>query len=999
MSSPKLNLPMLSPYLLGEVMSSHDGVSCYPAIRRGTDEKYIVKVISIPASQSKLDALLLTGALSDKDAALDYFMTLSKDVISQTDILRGLSHQEGFVPYLEAQIQPMEGDVGYHVYLLGTYKETLARIFRNDVMTHADVTNLGLDLCAALAASRRTGYLYVDLKPGNIFRDPEQGFRIGDVGFIALSSLKYASLPAKYRSSYTAPELADDMAVVNATADIYALGLVLYQAYNGGVLPFEGAAPAEILPPPVYADYEMAEIILKACHPDPKQRWQEPTKMAHALIDYLQTYGAPETPIIPPVLDRAEEEEVPQEEPFLPEADPQQLQKEIEELENADPDELAFLSGLVNDETAPSEENTADVSDAVMTEELSEMFAQADELISHELPEPPVAPEPVFAPMPAPIVLEEDQPTAQLTVEEAVEEITDLPEQPLVDVAEEPVEETEDSPTEDAQPILYIPEEAPQKTETPKKAAKKKAPKEKTSERTYSFPWKIAVAAAVMVVLLIGCFFIKNYYENQYLLQVDDLVLTYDKGTLTVQVISEIDDSLLSIVCTDSYGNSSTSNVVNGIATFNQLNPGTYYTVKVEVSGHHELGGKVYENFATPAQTQILSFTAGIGPTDCSVALNFTVSGPETDNWIVVCTAEGLPEKRVSFTGRSVVVTDLAEGAHYTFTLVSPDSLYLAGKIQTEFVATRILFAQDLTINECGGGKLTAQWQQPEGYTVTEWYVRCYNESGYNVTVATSDLSYTFTELDHSTACTVEVTAAGMNQSISTSISANPVTVTGFTCGLTEDLALAVSWEYTAQLPVESWILRYSIDGGEEKVLLLQQSSATIQAVYNGSYNFTIETADRNTVFGGNYDHTVTDVEVFGKYAVTSKDLTIQSFLLPEGNKWTATDIPAENFRTDFTVGEAAGLLITVFLQEPEEIDVQLPVQFVVHDTNGNHLQTIRTILNWKEMWDESTCVLILPYMPEATGEYTISLYFDGCFVHTLQITVQESVTEQSQPE
>ena len=157
MSSPKLNLPMLSPFLLGEVMSSHDGVSCYPAIRRGTDEKYIVKVISIPASQSKLDALLLAGALSGKDAALEYFMSLSQDVLSQTDILRKLSHQEGFVPDLDGQIQPMEGDVGYHVYLLGTYKQSLERILRTDVMTHADVANLGLDLCAALAASRRTG--------------------------------------------------------------------------------------------------------------------------------------------------------------------------------------------------------------------------------------------------------------------------------------------------------------------------------------------------------------------------------------------------------------------------------------------------------------------------------------------------------------------------------------------------------------------------------------------------------------------------------------------------------------------------------------------------------------------------------------------------------------------------------------------------------------------------------------------------------------------------
>lgn len=973
MSSPKLNLPMLSPYLLGEVMSSHDGVSCYPAIRRGTEEKYIVKVISIPASQSKVDALLLTGALSGKEAAMEYFMTLSKDVLSQTDILRSLSHQEGFVPYLDGQIQPMEGDVGYHVYLLGTYKHSLDRILHSDVMTHADVANLGLDLCAALAASRRTGYLYVDLKPGNIFRDPEQGFRIGDVGFIALSSLKYTTLPDKYRSSYTAPELADDMAVLGTTVDIYALGLVLYQAYNGGELPFTGSAPAEILPPPIYADYEMAQIILKACHPDPAQRWQEPTQMAHALIDYLQTYGAPETPIIPPVLEKPEEDE-PQEEPFEPEADPQQLQQEMEELENADPDELAFLSGLTCDETAPSEENTADVPDDVMTEELSQMFAQADELIDHTLPAPPVAPEPVFAPMPEPIVLEDEEEAAEEAPEEAeppeeAEEAAPAEEEPE---ASEPAEETPEPPA----PAEAAPEEAqPEEQDAPKPA--------------FVFPWRIAVAA-VLILVLIGAWFAgQRYYNDYYLLQVDGLVLHNDQDTLTVQVLSEIDETLLTVVCTDSYGNSTTSAVTDGIATFTQLHPSTRYTVKVEVSGNHKLTGNLSDSFTTPAQTQILSFTAGIGPEDCSVALNFTVSGPETGSWTVVYGADGVEEKSLSFTGRSVVVSGLEAGAKYTFTLTSPDGLYMAGQTQAEFTATNILYAKDLTITACGGGSLTARWLPPEDGEVTQWRVRCYNESGYNVTVTTSDLSYTFTDLDHSTPCTVEVTAVGMNRSVTTSISANPVTVTGFTCDLTEDRALAISWEYAAQLPVEGWVLRYSVDGSEEKVLL-QHSSVTIQAVYNGNYSFTLETADGSTVFGGSYAHTVQDLELFGKYAVTAKDLTVQSFLLLEGDGWRAADIPAENFRIAFEAGETAGLLITALLQEPEDIEAQMHIQFVLHDANGIHLQTDSMILDWQEMWDESTCVLLLPYMPEAAGEYVISLYFDGCFVFQQDISVTE---------
>lgn len=982
MSSPKLNLPMLSAYLLGEVMSSHDGVSCYPAIRRGTDEKYIVKVISIPASQSKLDALLLTGAMANKEAALEYFMALSKDVINQTDILRQLSHQEGFVPYLDGQIVPMESDVGYEVCLLGTYKHSLERILRTDVMTHADVANLGLDLCAALAACRRTGYLYADLKPGNIFRDPEQGFRIGDVGFIALPSLKYASLPEKYRSSYTAPELQDDMAVLNSTVDIYALGLVLYQAYNGGVLPFEGEAPAEMLPPPIYADYEMAEIILKACHPDPKERWQEPTKMAHALIDYLQTYGAPEAPIIPPVLDIPEAEEEEKVEEFLPEADPAQLQQELEDLENADPDELAFLSGLVSDETAPNEENTADVPDEVMTQELSEMFAQADELICHELPEPPVAPEPIFVPMPEPIVLEDETEEAP---EEAEVETEDAPCNEAPAEAQEQAEEA--AAAEEEPPVVDAAAESQPHEPSASPSDAQTIDPEAQPLHEKPILRRIVTAAVVILLLIGGWFFGQRYYNDYYLLTVDGLVLNNDKNTLTVQVLSDIDEQLLTVICTDSYGNSTTSAVSGGIATFTNLNPNTRYTVRVEASGHHKLIGTITDSFTTAAQTQILSFTAGIGPEDCSVALNFTVSGPETGSWTVLYSADGIAEQALDFTGRSVVVTDLVPGALYTFTLTSPDGLYMAGQTQAQYLATDILYAQNLTITACGGGSLTAQWQQSDDGTVTEWRVRCFNEAGYNVTVTTTDLSYTFTDLDHATACTVEVTAVGMNRSVSTTISANPVTVENFACHFTQDMVLQATWEYSGQAPAGGWILRYRLNGGEEKALILEGPTANILAIPGGSYSFTIETADGSFVFNSSHSYTAAEISIFSAYGISAIDMDWKLCLWLDGDDWDQADLPTENYKTEFAFDEKAGFVIALGVQA-EASKNTVNVQFVLHDASGKALRLDSASLVWDAMWDGGYCLLPIPAMPETAGSYTLTMYFDGCFVWQQELTV-----------
>ena len=69
MSEPKLISPLLDGFVIGDAISDHDGVRCYPAMREDSDDKYIVKVITIPASDTQLDALLLTGAYSDAQAA------------------------------------------------------------------------------------------------------------------------------------------------------------------------------------------------------------------------------------------------------------------------------------------------------------------------------------------------------------------------------------------------------------------------------------------------------------------------------------------------------------------------------------------------------------------------------------------------------------------------------------------------------------------------------------------------------------------------------------------------------------------------------------------------------------------------------------------------------------------------------------------------------------------------------------------------------------------
>lgn len=219
MSEPKLISPMLDNFEMGGPISEHHGVRCCPAMRKNTDEKYIVKIISVPASQTKLDALLLTGAYPDKASALVYFKDMADGIIEEKKILDDLAQLEGFVPYEDCQIVPMDDGNGYDVYLLSPYRKTLERSLSRTPMTQLGAVNLGLDICAGLAVCRRSGYMFVDLKPSNIHITADKEYRIGDLGFVRLNALKYASLPDKYRNCYTAPEVEDAFAALSDTME------------------------------------------------------------------------------------------------------------------------------------------------------------------------------------------------------------------------------------------------------------------------------------------------------------------------------------------------------------------------------------------------------------------------------------------------------------------------------------------------------------------------------------------------------------------------------------------------------------------------------------------------------------------------------------------------------------------------------------------------------------------------------------------------------------
>lgn len=1042
MPVPRLISPMLDGFVVGEPISDHHGVRCCPAMTKDTNQRYLLKIIRVPASQVQLDALLLTGAYPDEASALSYFRQICEDICKEAQVLTDLSAKEGFFAHEKIQVVEMDDGIGYEVYLLSPYKRTLERFFRKETVTHLNAVNLGLDLCAALTVCREAGYLYADLKPENVYVTPEGRFRIGDLGFLPLKGLKYASLPDKYRSAYTAPEVEDAYSTVNTTIDIFAAGLILYQAYNGGILP-ENLNGGATLPPPIFADYEMAEIILKACEYDPSLRWQDPKQMGQSLVSYMQRNGANDTPIVPASVTLAapvespfaapEEESTPSEQ----EAQDAQIDAIIEQIrldafadsqeqpaedapadepveaaeaaadEPADTEEdtanetLSFLDSLASDDTTPEADPAQEADYDDVSEEVEDILSQADALIAHELPDPVVAPEPIAVAVP--VMIEEEASDAEAATADP-EKDEEAPEAPAEDTSEEaqaPEEAAAASDSEeDALPVDLTFEEKDTTEPEENAEAESQQPAEEGDEDEEEYddaPPKVskkAIGIILALIILAGLIFGGYaFYRHYYVQTIHDLTLDGDNTKLTVHVTSTIDESLLTVVCSDAYGNVFTKPLVDGIAVFEELKPDTLYSVKVEISGLHKLDGQIEDSYSTPDELSVTDMNISTGTDAGSAVVSFTASGSEVSNWKLTYSASGEEAATHTFTGSSTTVTGLALGKTYTFTLSTQDGTAISGKTQVTYTVIEPIVAENVRVNGNGSGDLTVVWDAPENTAVENWMVNCMGTDGDNKTLIVSQTQADLTGLDTNKGYTITVTAEGMSTpSEPVYVSANPVAITNAQVTAGTD-SLTVSWNCETDTE-GSWLVIFQIPGQSVTEVAHANDTSPYSATLTGIvpntlYNIEITLDSSITVLGGSLLHTTSQAPVFDGHAlgylVKDTPMEFDMCVRPETENWTHTQ--ATNRTTVFTPGQKAGFVIHIPGQYNTVTNV-IKRLFVIRDENGELVSYASTSEVWKNMWLKRYCELDIPQIPETPGNYTMEVYFNGYLAHTQSFTV-----------
>jgi eukaryotic-like serine/threonine-protein kinase len=168
--------------------------------------------------------------------------------------------------------------------------------------THV-VAALGEQVASALGEAHAHGLVHRDIKPANILIASDGTVKVTDFGIAKALSGTDATLTSPGTvvgtAAYVAPEQLED-ASVDARADIYALGVLLYECLTGRPA-FSGDTPTataamrlthELLPPrQVRADVPrgLDEVVVRATRRDRDERYGDGMGMAAALSGLVTT--------------------------------------------------------------------------------------------------------------------------------------------------------------------------------------------------------------------------------------------------------------------------------------------------------------------------------------------------------------------------------------------------------------------------------------------------------------------------------------------------------------------------------------------------------------------------------------------------------------------------------------------------------------------------------------------------------------------------------------
>lgn len=288
--------------------------SVYKVVRNEFGRTYesALKVIRIPQSSSELNSILSEGM--EEKSVTEYFRGMADEIVDEIALMSELRGHSNIVSYEDHSVTPIAEYYGWEICIRMELLTPLYQYISQHPLTIRDVITLGIDMCKALEVCQKFNLIHRDIKPENIFVSSIGSYKLGDFGIARQMEKASVGMSKKGTYSYMAPEVYKGQHY-DSTVDIYSLGIVLYRFLNNNRTPLMPPYPQEIkysdrekanvrrmageqLPPPSNAHGRLAEIILKACAYDPKDRYERPGDMRKALEAIL--YNDTEASLIYP---------------------------------------------------------------------------------------------------------------------------------------------------------------------------------------------------------------------------------------------------------------------------------------------------------------------------------------------------------------------------------------------------------------------------------------------------------------------------------------------------------------------------------------------------------------------------------------------------------------------------------------------------------------------------------------------------------------------------
>lgn len=259
--------------------------------RDQTNMKAAVKIISVPASSGEVESYREENYDLDEQSISSYFFGFVEEFTKEIQLMSELRGHGNIVTIEDYDVKKHTDEIGWDIFIRMELLTPMNKFYRENPPKTRDVIRLGIDICKALEACQKYKITHRDIKPSNIFISKNGDYKLGDFGVSRTLEKTSSGLSKKGTYTYMAPEVFKGEAY-GSNVDIYSLGIVMYKILNNNLEPFrkdrthsdeENALAlrlkGEIIPNPANAEGRLAEIVLKACSFNPKERYESPVQM------------------------------------------------------------------------------------------------------------------------------------------------------------------------------------------------------------------------------------------------------------------------------------------------------------------------------------------------------------------------------------------------------------------------------------------------------------------------------------------------------------------------------------------------------------------------------------------------------------------------------------------------------------------------------------------------------------------------------------------------